>query len=712
MPEADGEVVYQVRADTESLHEDLDKAHSEAKKGAEKLKSLAGGTAKAVGVGFVAIGTAAVTAGGYTVNLANDVDKAMNSFAASTGASKAEMEDYQNVLEKIYANNYGEDFQDIADSMALVKKNLGDLSDEQLQNITESAFTLRDTFEYDITESSRAAKAMIDNFGISGEEAMNLIAAGAQNGLDYSGELIDSINEYSVQFAKIGFSADDMFKIFEKGAESGAFNLDKVGDAVKEFSIRAIDGSDSTKAGFTSLGLNADEMAAKFSKGGESAKSAFKETVKALASIEDPLAQNTAGVNLFGTMWEDLGPEAVKALADIEDGAYDTGDALNEIKKVKYNDLSSMLEGLKRSVEMLAVPLGEMLIPVLNDIIQDTLPLLQELLPILIENIEEFLPPLLQTAQEILPVILDLINQLMPVITQMMNEVLPLLLEAVQLLLPVFMQIIQELLPPMIDLFTQLMPIIIELASALIPPLVAIFEALIPVILQIIDALLPPLISLFKSLTPAIEALTPVIEVLAKCFSKTLSEAVKNVMPIIESIIDVLKNVINFISDVFKGDWDAAWNDIKNVVVSIFNGIISAIQSGINGAIGLINSMINGVNKITGVVGLPEIPNISDVSLPKFHAGGIVDFSGNFEGLAMLKSGEMVLTSEQQKRLFDIANGFNYPMLSEGYSSVNNQSSVVINNNQVYNVRDEYDIQRISEDINTLEKQLKMGKGG
>ncbi len=170
-------------------------------------------------------------------------------------------------------------------------------------------------------------------------------------------------------------------------------------------------------------------------------------------------------------------------------------------------------------------------------------------------------------------------------------------------------------------------------------------------------------------------------------------------MPIIESIIDVLKNVINFISDVFKGDWDAAWNDIKNVVVSIFNGIISAIQSGINGAIRLINSMINGVNKITGVVGLPEIPNISDVSLPKFHAGGIVDFSGNFEGLAMLKSGEMVLTSEQQKRLFDIANGFNYPMLSEGYSSVNNQSSVVINNNQVYNVRDEYDIHHTSKSL-------------
>ena len=70
---------------------------------------------------------------------------------------------------------------------------------------------------------------------------MNLIAAGAQNGLDYSGELLDSISEYSVQFAKVGLDADDMFKVFQKGAESGAFNLDKVGDAVKEFSIRAIE---------------------------------------------------------------------------------------------------------------------------------------------------------------------------------------------------------------------------------------------------------------------------------------------------------------------------------------------------------------------------------------------------------------------------------------------------------------------------------------
>ena len=79
--------------------------------------------------------------------------------------------------------------------MSAVTQQMGDLDQASLQNITESAFTLRDTFGYDINESVRAANAMMTQFGISGDDAMNLIATGAQNGLDFSGELLDSISE-------------------------------------------------------------------------------------------------------------------------------------------------------------------------------------------------------------------------------------------------------------------------------------------------------------------------------------------------------------------------------------------------------------------------------------------------------------------------------------------------------------------------------------
>ena len=84
---------------------------------------------------------------------------------------------------------------------------------------------------------------MMKQFGVTSDEAFNLIAQGAQNGLDKNGNLLDSINEYSVHFKQLGFDAEDMFNMFSNGAKAGVFDVDKLGDAVKEFGIRCKDGS-------------------------------------------------------------------------------------------------------------------------------------------------------------------------------------------------------------------------------------------------------------------------------------------------------------------------------------------------------------------------------------------------------------------------------------------------------------------------------------
>lgn len=714
---ADGEILYEVRASLDKLREDMLSAQDEAKKGGNKLADIAKAGGKAIAGGFAVVGGAAIAAGGYGVNLANDMDSAMNQFMATTGHAAESAEYYQDVLEKIYANNYGEDFQDIADSMALVNKNLGDMSAENLQSTTEAAFALRDTFDYDITESTRAAKAMMDNFGVSGEEAFELIASGAQNNLDYSGELIDSINEYSVQFGKLGFTADDMFNIFQKGADSGAWNLDKVGDAVKEFSIRAIDGSDSTKQGFEACGLSADKMAAEFGKGGESAKKAFSETVKALSSIEDPLERDAAGVALFGTMWEDLGPDVIAQLGDIEDGAYSTGNALEEIQDVKYDDLGSMLEGLKRSVEMLALPLGEALIPVLTELIEEVLPVIQEVLPDVIEAFETFLEPVLQLASEALPGIIDGFSQLMSddLMPLMTEEILPALKEAFESLQPVFDLFKDEILPLVVDLFKELMPPIMELINNLIPPLVDVFNALAVPIIDFISSLLPSLKSLFEGVADVVDMLSPVIAYLADMFQDRLQTALNIVKPIVEHVIAVFKNLIDFIKNVFTGDWSAAWDNIVNIFKSCFNLIPTIAENVINGAIGVINSLINGVNKITDKIpGDPigQIPTIGEVSLPRFHTGGIIDFKGKYESPIMAMDGEMVLTAAQQKRLFDIANGAYSPESLTNSSNVNNHTDVKIEHKNYFTVRSDIDIIRISEELSRQDKKDIMSIGG
>ncbi|WP_219715404.1 hypothetical protein, partial [Clostridioides difficile] len=64
--------------------------------------------------------------------------------------------------------------------------------------------------------------------------------------------------------------------------------------------------------------IYADELTAKFAKGGKDAKEAFMEVTTALGNVEDDVKRNQLGVQLFGTKWEDLGEDAVKALTDMD----------------------------------------------------------------------------------------------------------------------------------------------------------------------------------------------------------------------------------------------------------------------------------------------------------------------------------------------------------------------------------------------------------
>ena len=350
--------------------EECQKTVSDASVGISGKINAIGEASTKVGASIMPMSTGVIAMGTACVNTANDIDKAVNSYLTATGTATSEAEKFKDVMNGIYSNNYGDSFEDIADAMAKVKANISDIDDSQLQEVTESALTLRDVFNYDVAESTRSVSTLMEQFGITANEAYDLIAQGAQNGLDYSGELLDSIDEYSVQFAKVGLDAEDMFSIFANGAENGAFNLDKIGDAVKEMSIRVIDGSNTTKEGFELIGLNADEMASKFAKGGDSAKSAFDEVIAGLASMNDPLAQNTAGVDLFGTMWEDLGPEVVTSLSTVNDSISTTADTMNELKNVKYDDVSSQFAQLGRTIQTnIVAPLGEQFLPVLSSVV-------------------------------------------------------------------------------------------------------------------------------------------------------------------------------------------------------------------------------------------------------------------------------------------------------------------------------------------------------
>lgn len=575
----------------------LDPSVSQAFDKAQSLASKAGsGIGKAMSAGFKVAGTAAKAFGAavaattaYAIKLGTEYQSASSQIAAATGATGAELEGLQGVMQEVYGGNYGDSMEDVASAVATVKQQMQGISTEGLQSVTEGAFVLRDTFNYDVAESVRAANALVKNFGIDGDQAMNLIATGAQNGLDFSGELLDTISEYSGQFAKVGIDADQMFQIMQAGADSGAWNLDKVGDAIKEMSIRVVDGSETTAQGFAALGMDADEMAQKFAAGGESAQEAFSQTISALADMEDPVQQNIAGVNLFGTMWEDLGPEVVTQLASITDEAYSAGDELSKMSEVKYDNLGDAVEGLKRSFEVELMPLANELTSFLTDMVQS----------IDLSGLGEKLTSGVRAAFEyMMPIVQPLIQPLKDLFTglfsgdafsgfssfiQGLQGPLIMISQAIAPLITGFMSLAQQVFPILAQAgqvvataFAQLLAAVSPLVQSILPPLGSIITMAAQAFIGLANMALPPITSFIQFITPAFQGL-----------------------------MTILQNIIDFITNVFTGNWSAAWeNVVTNIFGTIWGGIVGLVKAPINAVIGIINSAISAINGIS--VDIPD----------------------------------------------------------------------------------------------------------
>lgn len=411
------------------------KEMDEVKSSADELRSAVGDALKEATATATAIGGAVTGA----IVSANGEQKALNSLQAQAGLTAEEMTKYKSVLEDVYKGNFGESQEEVANVLALIKQTTNETNPSKLKDMTENLFTLRDTYDYDFIETLRAVNMLMEQFGVTGDEAFNLIAQGSQKGLNKNGDLLDTINEYSVHYKQLGYDANEFFNSLENGSKAGTFSIDKLGDAMKEFGIRSKDTTSSTQEGFTLLGYGAkasaediqkakDEVAkleknlyyakeeqkgfnnstseltkqkntdkieqysealktakenlanlesagkgakgsiedlqARFAKGGDSAKSATSEVLKALWKMDDKVKQNQAGVDLFGTMWEDLGIDGVKALMKVNGTADKTKNTMKKIKDIKYDDVESDWASLGRTVQTDVInPIGKSLFP-------------------------------------------------------------------------------------------------------------------------------------------------------------------------------------------------------------------------------------------------------------------------------------------------------------------------------------------------------------
>lgn len=577
--------------------------------------------------------------------LATEGDSALAMLEARTGATSSEMEGFEDVMYEVYNANYGESLGDVSEKLSTVIQMTDDLDNASLANVTKNAIALEDVFGFDIMESMRGVNSLMDQFGITSDQAFNLIVQGAQKGLNQNDDLLDTINEYSVQFKNAGYSADDMFNMLANGVESGTWSVDKLGDAVKEFNIRMSDGS--AKDAVEALGFSWEKVSEDWSKGGDSAKEVFNMLVNELDGLETTTEGYNIGVGLLGTMYEDLGQEAVLALSNTEGAINSASDAMAQMDSAAYDTLESSLSQLGRTVKAEVVqPIAEKLTPAIKDSVnfvnERVGPAVEWLLShlpevgIILGTIGSVIAAMkwgsivgqiskisgafsgFKTAIAAIPgpvlAIIAIVaalaagfmylwetnedfrnnvtalweelqgsfSELGGKISDMLNQLMPLISEIASTVLTAFGQIAEAVLPILIQLISELLPVIIGLIDQLLPVLTQIIESVLTVLVDVINQLLPLVMQI-------IEAVLPVLLQLVQAILPIITQIVEAVLPVLIQLINMILPIITqIISAVLP-----VLVEILNALTPILNMVISLLQPILNLIISLVEPILN-----------------------------------------------------------------------------------------------------------------------
>jgi phage-related minor tail protein len=325
-----------------------------------------GNIGKTVGAAFAG---AALAQG---LSAALDLTAATAKLKAQLGLTQVESQRIGSVAGKLYAGAYGESMSEVNDAISSVVQNMDGLrgaSSAALQETTARAITVGQVLGEDVgAVTTSVSQIMRTGLAKSSKEAFDIITFGAQHGAHSSQDLLDTFKEYGTQFRKLGLDGQTALGLIQQGLQGGARDSDLVADSIKEFSIRAVDGSKLTSQGFKSLGLDAKAMAEQIGGGGKGASIGLQSVLDKLRGIKDPIKQAQIATSLFGTQAEDMGKAlfslnpstAISSLGKLAGATDAAGKALGETPQAKFT-------AFKRGLELnLTTFISEKVIPVLS----------------------------------------------------------------------------------------------------------------------------------------------------------------------------------------------------------------------------------------------------------------------------------------------------------------------------------------------------------
>lgn len=613
------------------------------------------------------IGTKAMDAYSETENAVTKV----NAYFGETGQAA---EESANVIKSVYSDGVGESMDSVADAVLMVKKNLGDLSETDLTNLTQQAITLDELYGIDMNETLRGVNSLMQQYGLTAQEAMDYIVVGTQNGLDKTNELGDNLSEYAGKFSQAGYSASEYFQLLDNGLKNGAYNLDKVNDAINEVTTRLVDGTIGESIG--SFSTKTQELFTSWQNGGATQKQVIDSIVADIGNCTNQQEALNLAALAFGTMAEDGNLKFITSLTSVG-STYDSVKGSAQGMFDATTTPMQQMESNTRKLQQALVPLGEKLAELANAILPPLVSVITtiggwfERLPGPVQNFVIILGALLAAFTALTPVIAA-ISVAMGALNISMLPIIA-VIAAVAAAIAGIIAIIQNW-GAITQWFGELWNTICTGIGAMVDSLKAWFSNLwthlqsvwegicnvVQTAVMLLGSIIQGAIDIItlpfqmiwencKGIVSSVwEGIKSVVSSAIHAVSSTISSvmgAIKNVISTVwnaisskvSSVLNAIKTTVSTIFNAVKSVASSVWNGIKSVISSVVDGIKSKVSSVFNGVKSTVTSIFNGIKSTATSVwnGIKEAI-IKPVEAAKNAVKGIIDkITGFFSGMKL-----------------------------------------------------------------------------
>lgn len=665
----DGQAIKNLIAELKEAGNRADKTADDISEIAEVTKGAAlveaAETFSAVGDKIQEIGESAVDAYAQSENAITKV----NAYFGETGE---EAEKSANVIKNVYGSGVGESMDSVATAVLTVKKNLGDLSETDLTNITQQAITLDEVYGIDMNETLRGVNALMKQYGMTAQEAMNYIVSGTQNGLDKTNELGDNLSEYAGKFSQAGYSASEYFQLLDNGLKSGAYNLDKVNDAINEVTTRLADGTIGDSIG--SFSTKTQELFTSWQNGGATQKEVIDSIVADIANCENQQEALNMAALAFGTMAEDGNLKFITSLTSVGSTYDDVAGSAQGMFDATTTPLQQM-EANTRKLQQALIPLGEKIAELANTIVPPLVAVITKIsewfgkLPGPVQNFTIILGALMAVFIALVPVIAALsvsigaLNiSLWPIIAIIAGVA-----AAIAAIIAIFQNwgaitewfgnlwnticngigtAIEGLKTWFSGLWTHIQNVwngicnVIQTAFMLIGSIIQGAIEIITLPFQFIwenckDIVLSAWEAIKSAVSTAIGAVSNVISTVMNVIKNVISTIWTAISTKISTVLNTIKTVVSTVFNAVKTVVTTIWNGIKNTISTVVDAVKIKVSNVFNGVKNTVSSIFNGIkNTATTVWNGIKTAIITPIENARDKVKGIVDkITGYFKNM-------------------------------------------------------------------------------